>query len=670
MDNNYRHIELHFDVAKQPKFIENKAKGYVLFGDDNDYPKYLLSLYNESPKHGAIVKSKATYVYGKGMENAGIANSKGESWNDILKKCIQDDEIYRGYYLQVIWNRAKQISDIYHIDFQKVRVSGDLMKYYVKNDWSDNREKARCYDAFNVNEPYGSQIIYVKEYNPTSEVYPLPSYFQALNMIESDIEVSRHILANAKRGWVGNTLINLNNGDPISEENKGDIERALLKKFTGSDGKRVVIMFNKSKDNAAEVVDLGNSILTKEDFTNINNLIQQEIFAAHQITSSELFGISVAGSLGSRSAMRDAYEIWNNTYCQNRQAEFNAVFQKLRSLKGEIGEFKIIPVEPLKFEFTENIMSANMTQDEIRSIMGLPPMSSITNIPTNNAVNNADIQTNMDSNDSMKNLTGRQMQNIMRISRHYAQGKLSLEQAKLMLRSGYGLTEDDIHTFLGIDVEPLTDSEVQQFASQEDDRLYDGFQTCGEDISNYEIVRSIPMGFDANESINQLQANILNLISKDKRIDVTGMMKALDESEENILNALKVLKEKKIIDIKTTKVGSDTIIERSILKPLGELEGKNPKPISEVYIRYTYEWRVEGSLKTSRPFCVKLWTLSAHKNNPSAGGRTWSMEDIQNLSMRMGYSVLDRCGGFWNNNGVIEHQCRHEWVANIVTKKK
>jgi hypothetical protein len=46
------------------------------------------------------------------------------------------------------------------------------------------------------------------------------------------------------------------------------------------------------------------------------------------------------------------------------------------------------------------------------------------------------------------------------------------------------------------------------------------------------------------------------------------------------------------------------------------------------------------------------------------------MADIQRMSGVLGYSVLDRAGGFWNRNGKIDYQCRHEWYANIVTKKK
>ena len=132
-------------------------------------------------------------------------------------------------------------------------------------------------------------------------------------------------------------------------------------------------MFNKSRDNAAEILDLGQTMLTKEDFTNVNNLIQMEIFAGHQITSSQLFGIPGTSAF-SRNELRDAYEIFNKTYVQERQGEFNQVFTKLRNYKGEQGEFNIVPVEPLGFEFSEAIIAANLTQNEIRAMMGKEPL--------------------------------------------------------------------------------------------------------------------------------------------------------------------------------------------------------------------------------------------------------------------------------------------------------
>jgi hypothetical protein len=708
MENNYKHIVLQFDTAQKPVFVENKSKGWVSFGVHNDYPKYLLNLFSESPKHGGIVKNKCTYIYGKGFEDKGQANGS-ETWNDILRKVVKDDELYRGFYFQIIWNREKKIKDIYFIEFHKVRTNIDKTEFYVKNDWSNNKEKERVYPAFNVNDPVGAQIFYYKEYNPMSDCYPVPSYFQGLNMIEADIEVSRSLLGNAKQGFSGSKLINLNNGDPINEEHKGEVEKGLLKKFTGSEGKRVVIMFNKSKDNSAEILDLGSSMLTKEDFTNVNALIQSEILTTHQITSPVLFGISTPGSLGQRNELRDAFEIFSKTYVNDRQQVIEEIITKFRNLKGEQGEFKIQPLEPLSFEFGESIVSQNLTKDEIREVMGkqpldqnvktqaqivsdninalsplvankvlesmtpdeirslaglVPSVSSAVGTSTGGAVVSAPLQ---QSNEAIKNLSGRQYQNVMRIVRQFGNGKLTKQQASLMLKNGFGFTDDDVNTFLGIDDSPLTDDEVQKFSADPELTLLQAFSEFGESRNNFEILMSSPLShfetFADQYEISQLEANILGLYDKDKKITPEVIAKSLKANIDDVNTAIKNLIDNKIISVKEVKVGVDKVVETTVLKPASELPGKDSK-VQKLMIRYSYEWRnISGNDKNkshSRPFCVALMESD----------KLYSRTDIETLSARFGYSVFDRCGGFWNNDGVIEYQCRHEWKANIVTRKK
>jgi hypothetical protein len=653
-DNNYKHIVLKFDRAVQPKFEEKKGKGWVEFGELNNYPKYLIDLYNESPKHGAIVKSKCTYIYGKGFEDSGVANSRGESWNNILKKCVNDDELFRGYYLQVIWNRIGQIAEVYHIDFAKVRVSKDLSTYYNKNDWADYKEKPREYPAFNTNDKYGSQILYVKAYNNLSETYPLPSYFQGLNYIESDIEVSRHILGNAKQGFVGSTLINLNNGTP-HEEKQGEVERSLLKKFTGSDGKRVVIMFNPSRENSAEIVNLGTTMLTKEDFTNINNLIQQEIFACHQIVSPALMGIKTEGQLGSRNEIRDAYEIFNNTYVQERQEEFNTMFTQLRNLHGELGVYKIQPVEPLKFEFTEGIMAQNLTQDEIRGLMGREPLTK-TDVTADGS--QALPEQPVQANENIRNLSGRQYQNVMRIVRNFGNGKLTKAQASMMLKNGFGFTDADVDTFLGMDEDPMTEDEIQKFSMDEDERLVHEFSLCGSDK-----FQAVDKRECFSEELTQVQANVLDLITKDKNITPPVIARTLKVTQDLVDDIIADFINNDILKAVPSKVNSTPVYE--VLKPVSELPGKNSK-LTKAFIRYTYEWMAgfnDSDAVTSRPFCRKMMEMSQTK--------TWSRSDIESISARVGYSVWERRGGWYTNPSTDKPReyCRHRWVSKLYKEK-
>lgn len=663
VNRQYQLVKVEFDQAQQPKFEEKKGRNYVEFGDRNNYSNYLISLYGESPKHGAIIKGKVNYIFGKGFDDVTKkANTKGETWNQILKRSILDDELHGGFYLQVLWNALGNIAEVYHIEFQKVRASKDLRKFYIKDDWelSDFKEKPREYPAFNMSDRTGVQILFVKQYNPKSDVYPLPSYFQGLNYIESDIQVSRHILGNAKHNFVATKLINFNNGLPQEEEQE-EVERDLKRKFANHDGDRVVIAFNPSKENAVDIVDLGETSLTKEDFTNINNLIQQEIFACHQVTSPMLFGIKTEGQLGGRSEIRDAYQIFQNTYVNERQQEHEQTFTKIMNLAGIEGEQTIIPVEPLSFEFSEAIMAANMTREEIREKLGLQDEMTA---PAASGETTAVAQP-MQANDSIKNLSGRQYQNVMRIVRQFGSGKINKQQASLMLKSGFGFTDNDVNTFLGIDDDPT--NEFAAFAETQDEILLNEFAACGDDVNEFDVVDTFEAkNFEsfADDEINKLKANVLDLISKDKRVTPETMAIVLGKETSAINAALKALQAEGYLSVIGTAMNilnpNYKPIVRKLIEPLTKIPGGDKTTTTEVLLRYTYSGPRDSK---NRPFCARMLQLAETK--------LWSRADIENISQRLGYSVWDRRGGWFTEpDGTHRPYCRHRWDVKVVTRKK
>jgi hypothetical protein len=453
-------------------------------------------------------------------------------------------------------------------------------------------------------------------------------------------------------------------------------------------------MFNKSKDNAAEILPLSTTMLTKEDFTNVNNLIQQEIFASHQIVSPSLMGIKTEGQLGGRSEIRDAYEIFNNVYVNERQKAIEETFNTIFKLIGLKEEYNLIPVEPLKFEFGEAVMSQNLSKDEIREIMGKEPLdqnvktqaqiisdniNSLSPLVVNKVLESMTpdeirslaglvpkaLQTDVIGapivaeqpaamvNDSLKNLTGRQHQNVMRIVRQFNSGKLSKEQAALLLKNGYGFNDDDVNTFL----------HIQQFSAQDNYEfdLLEAFTEIGEDASEYEVLSSKPAKeyFAEAKILSELENNVLSLIKKDSLITNDILAEVLKQDI-------------KVID----KITSDLIANKvlSLDKQTGEWKSLNvkidaPKAIS-IFIRYTYGWRDivpfnerDTTEHPSRPFCVRFMELAATK--------LWSRQNIEQISERLGYSVFDRAGGWWTMpNGEASPQCRHEWKTITVAKKQ
>ena len=227
--------------------------------------------------------------------------------------------------MEVIWSQfGGQLSSVYHIDFSRCRTNEDNTQFWIKKNWSDRKEEAEILPAFNTSTRQGKQILFIKEYRPGLNAYPLPGYFGALNFIESDIEVSRHILGNAQTGFSASKLITLPNGEPSPEERR-NIEGRFTSRFSGADGKKFILSFVNDATRKPIVEDLGASDLTKEDFGRVDSIIQQNLMAGHSITTPTLFGIAEPGQLGTRNQMRDAYEIFKNTYVNDKQQSIEKV---------------------------------------------------------------------------------------------------------------------------------------------------------------------------------------------------------------------------------------------------------------------------------------------------------------------------------------------------------
>ena len=656
-------VILSFAEAKQPEYREKKGQGYIEFGDKNDYPQYLLGLYNKSAKHNAIVRGKVNYIIGNGWQSEnGDAQADlfikspnpYENLADLTRKVSIDIEVFGGAYMEVIWSKVGGVlAEVCHIDYTKIRSNKDNTQFWYKNDWADRKEEPKVIPAFNTQQRTGKQILYVKEYRPGLDTYALPGYMGSLNYIESDIEVSKHVLGNAQTGFSASKLITLPNGEPSPDE-KRNIERRFTERFSGSDGKKFILSFVQDAAKKPVVEDLGASDLTKEDFGQVDQMIQQNIFAGHQITTPSLFGISTPGSLGTRTEMRDGYEIFKNTYANDKQQFLESLFNELATLRGATSEISIVPIEPIGYEFSEATIAANMTQDEIRAKMGLPPLNAT---PAQNPVQ-APEPTQAMINEHLKGMKGREWQNFQRIIREYNKGKITREQAAQMLKSAYGLGEEELATWLGADeFSDNMDAVIQVF--NEYGQSIDDFSVfASRSVFSSDKVEEAESQFFAEVIDNPLDKKILNTISKNKGILAEDIAKALKEDLVVIQERINILEESEVL-----KVDVKTGVPK-LTKPLAEIIDK---PVKTTFlVRYAYEWKPrsiigkDANINTSRPFCAKLMGLK----------KLFTRSEIEQLSQRLGYSVFDRAGGWWTMpNGVHSPSCRHEWVSKIVVKK-
>jgi hypothetical protein len=660
---------LKFAEARQPEYREKKGTygGYMEFGYHNDYPKYLLDLYNKSAKHNAIVKGKVNYIIGNGWksnEPDAVAESfikkpnQYESLADLTRKVSTDIEVFGGAYLEIVWSAAGgQLYSVGHIDYTKIRTNKDNTQFWFKNDWQDRKEEPVVINAFNSQLRQGRQILYMKEYRPGLETYSLPGYMGALNYIESDIEVSKHVLGNAQTGFSASKMVTLPNGEPTPDE-KRNIERRFTDRFTGSDGKKLILSFVDRLDQKPIVDDLGQSDLSKEDFANVDTLIQTNIFAGHQIVSPMLFGIKTEGQLGGTTELQAAYEIFKNTYANDKQHFIESVFNELATIKGATSEIVIIPVEPISFQLTEAALLQIAPKEYLLEKAGID----LTKYAPVNGNTGELAASPANVNESLKNLTGRQYQQLMRVVRQFSQGKITKQQASVMLSGGLGLSEAEINTMLGVDDDPETED---QFSEHEDEAVKI-FEEYGEQREFFNVFRDKPVysSFEAFVIDNSIDGasdkKILELIKKDPLIAAAVLAKAIGKEVEFVYDRLQHLQDIGAI------VKDEVTQARTLTRPINEIIDEPLRTTIEV--RYSYEWKKvvpqgqrNSATHPSRPFCARLMGLD----------RLYTRREIEAISSRLGYSVFDRGGGWWTRpSGYHSPSCRHEWRANVVVKKK
>ena len=652
---------MEFADSRIPLMDKKRGLDFVPFGDRNDYPTYLLWLYNKSAKHNAILNGKCVYIMGNGFTTESEAGkvflqkaNEKQSWDQLMKLACLDIENFGGCYFQVIPKLAGGYN-IYHMSYDRIRTNEANDCFYYRKKWSNTWEQPETqYPAFHPGCTTTS-IFYFKEYRCGKNPYALPSWVAACNWVESDIEVSRHTLTNAKTGFSASKFINFYNGEP-DEDKKRRITARLENAATGAEGKKLLIAFNNDPAKKPTIDDLGQSDLTKENFGSIDTLITNNIYASHSITHPLLFGIQEPGKLGAATELKTAYEIFKNTYVTHKQKQIEDIVGYFSGVAGVDAEYNLKDVEPVGMELDPVQFKELLPKEWILEKFGIDPAKYGIQTATNN------VQPEQLSNEALIKLSGRQQQNLLRIVRLFSQGKLTKGQASIQL-SAYGFTGDQINQYLGLDDNPMTADE--QFMEDSDEFIADMFAEYGDNRDDYNILKSetytgqdddFKMAFAAIGEYTERESKIMELLKKQPDLSNRQIAETLKYELDSVNSIVENL-------VKNQVIAADVAGGIPIRKVLERLPAQT---LPELKVMYTYEKRSDVSgpelLKTSRPFCVKMVGLSK--------SRMFSRQDIQKLSERLGYSVFKRAGGFWNNNGTIEFQCRHGWIKHVVIKKK
>lgn len=310
--SNLKLIQLNNYV--KPIIKENKSKGYVTNGVHNSYFKYVNDRYIGSPTNSAIINGYISWIYGKGLackDQAQKTNQYARLYSILkkkdIKRVVSDYETQGMAYIQIIRNRDKSISSIEHIAVDKIapEIANEdnvIEAYYYSHDFKDNKIEPTRIKAFGVGNVYDAIEIYcIRPYQLGMDYFALPSYQSCLQYAELEEEISNYSINHMRNGLSTGYIINIPDSYNLDDEAKGQIEKNIKRKLTGSSrAGTFMINFANGENSEITVTNLEINDAHKQ-WESLNEISQSKILTAHEVVSPMLFGVKDASGFSSNA---------------------------------------------------------------------------------------------------------------------------------------------------------------------------------------------------------------------------------------------------------------------------------------------------------------------------------------------------------------------------------
>ena len=330
----------------------NSNRGWINWGNRNDYPLQLSNLYYNSPIHQSCVDFAVSAIVGGGVDynkmkltgQEEMRPNYMESWDSFIEKIALDYILYGAYAFQIIKNKDNKTYSFYHQPFSDVRCSpkdedGVITSYWVSSDWTALSKYSPVeLPAFGFQEDeeiaQGKTYLFVStSYSPDLLYYQTPRYISALKAIQADIELQRYDLRSIMNNFSAAGILTMNRID--DEEEKKLVLENLEAMFQGSNNANSLLVTFKNNDEEKPIdfVKIDKDVTNVNLFDNNNERNIKRILSSHRIPSRTLIGLpsenAQLGGQGNETVV--AYNIYNQLVGNNNRKKIvNTINQMLR----------------------------------------------------------------------------------------------------------------------------------------------------------------------------------------------------------------------------------------------------------------------------------------------------------------------------------------------------
>jgi len=360
---------MNFSSTLTPKAMENPAKDWVGYGEDNNYFTYLIDRCNGSAVSNAIITSVSDQIYGEGLDATDSSKRpldfakmrtifRGE---DVRRVAGDLKKLGMGAF-NVVWNKGKtQILKAKHLPMQNLRpekaTEGEIKGWYYSDNWSEYRKdryRPRRIESFDGSRGEETQVLVIAPYSAGFFYFSPVDYVGALPWSEIDEEIANYHKTNIQNGFAPTMLVNFNQGIPVEEE-QDKIERSIESKLIGTGGKKWLTSWNDDQSTATTIETIPISEAS-EQYKFLSEESTQKILIGHKVTSPMLFGIKDATGMGNNAdEIKTASQLFDNKVIRPKQNIILEAIDSILAVNGIVLDMYFKTIEPIEFVETEDL---------------------------------------------------------------------------------------------------------------------------------------------------------------------------------------------------------------------------------------------------------------------------------------------------------------------------
>jgi len=169
-------------------------------------------------------------------------------------------------------------------------------------------------------------------------------------------------------------MISFANGIPTAEQ-RNEIERSLTAKFTSENNAgKFILTFSDDKTRVPEITPISPSDLDKQ-YLALQEMLTSNIMSGHRVTSPMLMGIKNDTGLGNNAdELNSAANFYLNSVVMPYQHQIIKTLSKIFKINDMDMPVSFVQLKPITLEFTSEDLKGIMTEEELRSEMGLAPL--------------------------------------------------------------------------------------------------------------------------------------------------------------------------------------------------------------------------------------------------------------------------------------------------------